>query len=827
MGNSIRIRTTPGGGNQYLKVKLEQDFDFLEILSLKLSQEDVYRQFYSDYGVVVGRVIVNSGIGVPNAKVSIFVPVDPNERQELRDLYPYTSVTSKNLEDIRYNLLPNSRQSECHVPIGTFPSKRELLDNDLQMEVYEKYYKYTTTTNHAGDFMIFGVPVGNHTINIDVDISDIGMFSQKPYDLMEQGNPKNLFKSSTQFKGGKSLNNLTQVKSQQTGVNVMPFWGENHQDEVGISRVDVELNYELKPKAIFIGSMFSDNDKNSINKNCQARKKTGKVCESVPIDGRINMIRKRMDGSIENYSINGGDVIDEDGVWAYQIPMNLDYMVTDEFGLLIPSEDPTKGIPTRAQVRFKIETIATGGEGRLRTRASYLVPHNPTKKEEIDYEFGPNTKNHSLRDIYWNKIYSVKNFIPRFQRGNGAQNRKFVGFKDVDDCVGRKSPLPFNRIDKDFNPLYTIICTIAMIVIDIIGFANKLLEWNPSVPGISQICDEIDVNCVRIQCMGDYYAPKCTNDCYNETGTRSDETDEWSNEEEETKDCIQLALAEALNVYELDFYNDWINGTLYAFLLKYKHKTKGGKFCDVDKDDNNNLVDTMLNDEFVGAESVDVNEGIIKEYKGELIYAPLTNNGSYKLFATDMVNLGVISKYDWQGLPSLQEYLGATSYQVPPITVDNEDSVTPLVDFGDEFKKGLLFNLSCLRVSVDKTQARNIKRICELGVGLDEDRSDEPGGTLPDGKLDSKDIDNHFSRDVFIMLNDSSVGEIPNTGLSSHFSGTDYINFRGFNNNKLPQPQNSFYFYFGTEMNKSAIDKMNRRFFAPCVVDNNRTDGEE
>jgi hypothetical protein len=54
MSDTIRINTTPNGSDKYVKVKLDQEFDFIEILSLKLSQ-DTYRQFCSDYGIV-GRV---------------------------------------------------------------------------------------------------------------------------------------------------------------------------------------------------------------------------------------------------------------------------------------------------------------------------------------------------------------------------------------------------------------------------------------------------------------------------------------------------------------------------------------------------------------------------------------------------------------------------------------------------------------------------------------------------------------------------------------------------------------------------------------------------
>jgi hypothetical protein len=35
--------------------------------------------------------------------------------------------------------------------------------------------------------MIWGVPVGKQTIHIDVDLSDIGCFSLRPYDFIRKG----------------------------------------------------------------------------------------------------------------------------------------------------------------------------------------------------------------------------------------------------------------------------------------------------------------------------------------------------------------------------------------------------------------------------------------------------------------------------------------------------------------------------------------------------------------------------------------------------------------------------------------------------------------
>jgi hypothetical protein len=53
MGKSYRIKTEVGV-DKHITLELEQDFDFLEILSLQISQNDVYSRDCSQYGVFVG-----------------------------------------------------------------------------------------------------------------------------------------------------------------------------------------------------------------------------------------------------------------------------------------------------------------------------------------------------------------------------------------------------------------------------------------------------------------------------------------------------------------------------------------------------------------------------------------------------------------------------------------------------------------------------------------------------------------------------------------------------------------------------------------------------
>jgi len=964
MSDNIRIKTTPGGGDKRLNVKIDQKFDFIEILSLKISQEEAYRKFCSDYGVVVGRVIVNNGLGVPNAKVSIFIPIDEEDSidPEILGLYPYEVITDKDEDGIGYNLMSRSARGkdDCYTSIGTFPSKREIQDNPEMTEIYTKYYKFSTTTNESGDFMLFGVPVGTHYLHVDADISDIGILSQRPYDLISQGVDKNKFYSSNKFKGRTEDPNLTQLKTvSPVSVSVVPFWGDIDECEIGITRVDVDLKTTIIPTAIFMGSIFSDNEKNSVNKNCRPRKNLGKGDELDTGGGSIRMLRYKNDGSIENFDVEGGRVIDDNGVWAYQIPMNIDYVITSEDGTLIPSEDTTKGIATRARVRFKVDMDSTGGEGRLRARASYLVPHNPDNYFDSDYSFDNTTKDKHFTDLFWNKIYTVKNHLTRVQGVSNVERRTFVGLKDVDEG-GINNPLPFNKMDTKTNPLFVVICIILSIMVSLICFINSfiIITINLIFSGINallrMVCkvisslalgitdavprkigpfkiwsDEKKDKFRRKACMGCCENNSCTRcNCNNiikllgyitlgckeekyaicgggkgwlkkatleatiyrlslDVNEPTDNAGECPKEpdsipgnfhypgdlhcHEETKildifkiedagflNCILLQIAEALNVFKFDFYNDWINGTLYSFLLKYKKKKNNeGKYCNVDNSYSNYIVDSCTSappqDPSATSDKVDlrggvdssrnikINEGYIKRFKGELFYAAYTRTNGYKLFATDVVSLGSILDCDWQGVPKIYPWLVETTYNAPPlqheyVILDNGQRVIDVSGYNsndcNNNNSPLIGEITCFGLKTGPKQCNNIKRFSELGMGLDERRI-EDGGLNVDNTISNTDIENPFIRGAFVFANrQSQIGgaTIPLTYIDSlsggqysyDYNDPTYNLFRNPNKKRIWQYEDSFYFYFGLNAGKTALNLMLDKFFPTCIpeVDN-------
>lgn len=275
---TLRIKTDINNPtDNYINVKLEQDFDNINILSMNLSQSDVYSTFSSDTGVVCGRI--NSFlVGIPNAKVSLFIPVSSVEnRPDVLELYPFKNVTDTDNNDKRYNLLSRLKKLNPFTyikeniygigytpktPVGSIPDKNELLVNNTWVEAYNDYYKFTTTTNDSGDYMFTNIPVGSYTLHVEFDITDIGKYST-PAPLLQK--ISNLNQGLYNEDGSKllpntDLNSMPNIFSRNIGVNVLPSWGDNTQQEIGITRQDVDFKVKLSPAFTVIGNGFTQDD---------------------------------------------------------------------------------------------------------------------------------------------------------------------------------------------------------------------------------------------------------------------------------------------------------------------------------------------------------------------------------------------------------------------------------------------------------------------------------------------------------------------------------------------------------------------------------------
>jgi hypothetical protein len=408
------------GKEQRVTVELKQDYDQLEILSLKFSQTDVYTSLCADYGVVCGRITANDGFGIPNVRVSIFVPQTETDSTDpvISALYPYTEVSDKNADNYRYNLLPARKQHGGHKPTGTFPDQSDILTREEVLEVYENYYRYTVKTNESGDFMIWGVPVGKQNLHVDLDLSDIGCFSLRPYDFIKRGEGIEKFERYFEFKSSTDIDGLPQIIKYDRTIEVFPFWGNLDLCEIGITRVDYDISQSgirIEPISLILTSTITDDNGDAVKRNGVIRRNTGYKCNLQTTEGKISAVRytgKKVYGSngttlypqLEYF--NPSETIDEDGVAMVVLPMNLEYVFTNEFGEQEITNDTNKGIPTTTIARFK---FTLDGNNEKTGTANYLVP------QIREYNSNANGKN-DLEDLENNdNLYSVN------ELGDGTQ----------------------------------------------------------------------------------------------------------------------------------------------------------------------------------------------------------------------------------------------------------------------------------------------------------------------------------------------------------------------------------------------------------------------
>jgi len=506
------------GVDQKITVELKQDFDVLEILSLKFSQSDIYTSICSDYGVVCGRVTANNGFGLGNARVSIFIPLSTEDEDDpiISKLYPYKEVNDKDENGYRYNLLPKRQQHGGHAATGTFPDQIDVLTREEVLEVYEKYYKFTVKTNGSGDFMIWGVPVGNQTIHVDVDLSDIGCFSLRPNDFQRMGVGLDQFKNKYSFKSSEDLDSLPQIVTFDKIIEVYPFWGNEELCEIGISRTDFDLSergINIQPKAYLIGGTFTDSGKNAINKNCTPRKKMGRKCDLVAKSAKIEAIRFSQDKDEFNRPylqyLNFDEDVPDDGGFVIPIVMNMDYVITNEFGENEITNDPNKGIATSGCYRFRFNINDQGLE-RVRQNADYLIPNireygnfeDPSDQnsewliQDSSYYFGTDYSgypqdalslilNNEGGEFYpkdyfyrfnYNKVYTVSSFQGSTYAETGFLgfgNNRYLGLKDLvpgeeEDCTDNLTP-PVNFGTKNY--------TFSILIADILLLLEYLFNF--------------------------------------------------------------------------------------------------------------------------------------------------------------------------------------------------------------------------------------------------------------------------------------------------------------------------------------------------------------
>jgi hypothetical protein len=234
----------------------------------------------------------------------------------------------------------------------------------------------------------------------------------------------------------------------------------------------------------------------------------GSFCSLTTGPGTILALRQTIEIDSDNRPVleqyvleEGGNIIDENGTWLTDLPMNMNYVTTDElFGQQVITPDPTIGIPTTAKYRFKVKWQDDGGgpKGDIK-RANYLIPNlrergwTGTTSFENPVYIGPENKDSSYAfslnwdDYYdanaaincedtfykfqYNKVYSVASHIDRFKFGDGRN--RHIGITRINDttCQSENNRFPVNEAIKDNSFMIQLMTKLIIPLLHIVLFA--------------------------------------------------------------------------------------------------------------------------------------------------------------------------------------------------------------------------------------------------------------------------------------------------------------------------------------------------------------------
>jgi hypothetical protein len=306
--------------------------------------------------------------------------------------------------------------------------------------------------------------------------------------------------SGPNFKSSNNLRELPQIVTVNRTIEVEPLWGQPEICNLGITRTDFDLsgeaNVEIRPTSIFMGSIISGPNSSAVSSGCRPPSTSGHLCNLTVGPGEILSVRQTIQQDIngrpilENFSLEGGGkVIDENGTWLIDVPMNLDYYVTNEFGEQVLSNDPEKGIPTKGKYRFKVKWSQSPSLSESTRRAYFLVPNirenniqgyiDKSYAFSVDWDdYAPpsNDPNYSqiIQDaidckdrfyvMQYNKVYTVSQFISGARQGRGIE--KYIGIKNILDetCSGLNYRFPTNDGNFRFDILYIIFMFFSIIL---------------------------------------------------------------------------------------------------------------------------------------------------------------------------------------------------------------------------------------------------------------------------------------------------------------------------------------------------------------------------
>ena len=263
----------------FLNIKLNRSVDVLDTLNIYNVPFNEGTKFTNDTGVLYGKIeaiqviVDDSGnklrIPIKNASVGIF-----NASDEI----PSIGSVDQDGNRIRMNLFDNIKSNNILQSYGSFQSfltDVKYSPKDYQNDTIPSKYKYTSLTNENGEFVLHGVPVGQQTLMVEIDLLKQGLEPEEvalnffPYSTLDDPN----------------VSNIPHLYFNQFPVNIVPSWGEI---QTGYTQIDLAIVLDLRKWITYFTFPISSKIGNPTNISNQATDSTPLILEELRAKGITN-----------------------------------------------------------------------------------------------------------------------------------------------------------------------------------------------------------------------------------------------------------------------------------------------------------------------------------------------------------------------------------------------------------------------------------------------------------------------------------------------------------------------------------------------------------
>lgn len=225
--------------DMFANIKLSRTFNTLDTLSIYNKPVNSIPQQEATTGILFGKLQaiqtlkdeVGNNIKIPlrNVPIGIFNPTEEFQAPMSLD---------ENGDRFFMNLRESSIQSE-YFNVESFTSDTRYLKSQSDFLTVPEKFKYITTTNENGEFVIYNAPVGSQTLVLEVDLFKQGLTKDEiilnnfPFPTNDDSN----------------IGEFPCYNYQQIPVDVVPAWGNV---QSGYTEVNVNINLDLRKWATYI-----------------------------------------------------------------------------------------------------------------------------------------------------------------------------------------------------------------------------------------------------------------------------------------------------------------------------------------------------------------------------------------------------------------------------------------------------------------------------------------------------------------------------------------------------------------------------------------------